>query len=248
MGATASVLSLPVAAASFPGAATAIAGAAGCFALGYLLALTRSPRHAADGPTSGGPSDDEDSEDDSEEDDDEKSGRGRARTAKGAAGRKRTGLRLLFWSRNVVTKSDSARETERAQAQTASAPLEIENLAQIIEDFKMVLVVRNDLKMGKGKIAAQCSHATLGLFKKLQQRAPKSLRRWERCGQVKVVVKVESEEDMLVLQGRAKSMNLPTHITIDAGRTQIAPNSRTVMAILGPADMVDDVTGGLKLL
>jgi peptidyl-tRNA hydrolase len=24
--------------------------------------------------------------------------------------------------------------------------------------------------------------------------------RWERCGQVKVVVKVESEEDMLVLQ------------------------------------------------
>ncbi|KAF7011646.1 hypothetical protein CFC21_025924 [Triticum aestivum] len=241
MGATTSVLSLPVAA-SFPGAATAIAGAAGCFALGYFLALARFPIHAAAAPDSG----DDDSEDDSDEDDDENSGR--ARPAKRAAGRKRTGLRLLFWSRNVVTKSDSAREAERAQVQTASAPLEIENLAKIIEDFKMVLVVRNDLKMGKGKIAAQCSHATLGLFKKLQQRAPKSLRRWERCGQVKVVVKVESEEDMLVLQGRAKSMNLPTHITIDAGRTQIAPNSRTVMAILGPADMVDDVTGGLKLL
>ncbi|KAM3390548.1 hypothetical protein ACQJBY_012257 [Aegilops geniculata] len=243
MGASASVLSLPVAA-SFPGAATAIAGAAGCFALGYLLALARLPIHAAAAAPDSG---DDDSEDDSDEDDDENSGR--AAPAKRAAGRKRTGLRLLFWSRNVVTKSDSAREAERAQVQAASAPLEIENLAKIIEDFKMVLVVRNDLKMGKGKIAAQCSHATLGLFKKLQQRAPKSLRRWERCGQVKVVVKVESEEDMLVLQGRAKSMNLPTHITIDAGRTQIAPNSRTVMAILaGPADMVDDVTGGLKLL
>ncbi|EMS50012.1 Peptidyl-tRNA hydrolase 2, mitochondrial [Triticum urartu] len=199
-----------------------MAGAAGCFALGYFLALARLPIHAAAAPDSG----DDDSEDDSDEDDDENSGR--ARPAKRAAGRKRTGLRLLFWSRNVVTKSDSAREAERAQVQTAAAPLEIENLAKIIEDFKMVLVVRNDLKMGKGKIAAQC--------------------RWERCGQVKVVVKVESEEDMLVLQGRAKSMNLPTHITIDAGRTQIAPNSRTVMAILGPADMVDDVTGGLKLL
>ncbi|XP_020161756.1 uncharacterized protein [Aegilops tauschii subsp. strangulata] len=242
MGATASVLSLPVAA-SFPGAATAIAGAAGCFALGYFLALARLPIHAAAAAPDSG---EDDSEDDSDEDDDENCGR--AAPAKRAAGRKRTGLRLLFWSRNVVTKSDSAREAERAQAQAASAPLEIENLAKIIEDFKMVLVVRNDLKMGKGKIAAQCSHATLGLFKKLQQRAPKSLRRWERCGQVKVVVKVESEEDMLVLQGRAKSMNLPTHITIDAGRTQIAPNSRTVMAILGPADMVDDVTGGLKLL
>ncbi|RCV15149.1 hypothetical protein SEVIR_3G035700v4 [Setaria viridis] len=243
MGASASVLSLPTAAA-LPATATAVAGAAGCFALGYLLALTRFPRHAA-APGPGGLSDD-DSEDDSEEDDDDNSGRSRA--AKRAGGQKRTGLRLLFWARNVVTKSDSAREVERAQAQAAASPLEIENLAEIIEDFKMVLVVRNDLKMGKGKIAAQCSHATLGLFKKLQQRAPKSLRRWERCGQVKVVVKIESEEDMLVLQGRAKSLNLPTHITIDAGRTQIAPNSRTVMAILGPADMVDDVTGGLKLL
>ncbi|CAA0814473.1 Peptidyl-tRNA hydrolase II (PTH2) family protein [Striga hermonthica] len=127
-------------------------------------------------------------------------------------------------------------------------PLEVEKLADIIEDFKMVLVVRNDLKMGKGKIAAQCSHATLGLYKKILNRAPKSLNRWEMCGQVKVVVKIESEDDMLVLQERAKSLNLPTHITVDAGRTQIAPNSRTVMAILGPADLVDDVTGGLKLL
>lgn len=126
--------------------------------------------------------------------------------------------------------------------------LEIEKLADILEDYKMVLVVRNDLKMGKGKIAAQCSHATLGLYKKLMNRATKSLKRWEMCGQVKVVVKVESEDDMLIFQERAKSVKLPTHITIDAGRTQIAPNSRTVMAILGPADMVDDVTGGLKLL
>ncbi|XP_021725828.1 peptidyl-tRNA hydrolase 2, mitochondrial-like [Chenopodium quinoa] len=126
--------------------------------------------------------------------------------------------------------------------------LEIEKLADVLEDFKMVLVVRNDLKMGKGKIAAQCSHATLGLYKKLLNRAPKALNRWEMCGQVKVVVKIESEEDLLVLQGRAKSIHIPTHIVIDAGRTQIAPNSRTVMAVLGPADMVDDVTGGLKLL
>ncbi|KAE8726915.1 hypothetical protein F3Y22_tig00005939pilonHSYRG00028 [Hibiscus syriacus] len=107
-------------------------------------------------------------------------------------------------------------------------PLEIEKLADILEDFKMVLVVRNDLKMGKGKIAAQC--------------------RWEMCAQPKVVVKIDSEEDMLVSQERAKSLNIPTHITIDTGRTQIAPNSRTVMAILGPIEMVDDVTGGLKLL
>jgi peptidyl-tRNA hydrolase len=73
-------------------------------------------------------------------------------------------------------------------------------------------------------------------------------KRWEMCSQVKVVTKVESEEEMLSLQNRAKSMKLPCHITIDAGRTQIAPNSRTVMAILGPSHLVDEVTGSLKLL
>ncbi|KAI3874935.1 hypothetical protein MKW98_019508 [Papaver atlanticum] len=140
-------------------------------------------------------------------------------------------------------------ENQQKHEQTKpKTPLEIEKLAEILEDFKMVLVVRNDLKMGKGKIAAQCSHATLGLYKKLLHRAPKALNRWEMCGQVKVVLKTESEEEMLMLQGSAKSLKLPTHITIDAGRTQIAPNSRTVMALLGPADLVDDVTGSLKLM
>ncbi|XP_020518787.1 peptidyl-tRNA hydrolase 2, mitochondrial isoform X2 [Amborella trichopoda] len=78
--------------------------------------------------------------------------------------------------------------------------------------------------MGKGKIAAQCSHATLGLYKKVVSRAPKALERWEMNGQVKVVLKIESEEELLVLQAKAKSLKLPTHITIDAGRTQIAPS------------------------
>ncbi|KAI0495931.1 hypothetical protein KFK09_022238 [Dendrobium nobile] len=143
---------------------------------------------------------------------------------------------------------DDMTVVDRKSKNTKPTLFEIESLAEILEDFKMVLVVRNDLKMGKGKIAAQCSHATLGLYKKLHSRAPRALSRWEMCGQVKVVLRTESEEDMLVLQERAKSLKLPTHITVDAGRTQIAPNSRTVMAILGPADVVDDVTGGLKLL
>lgn len=124
----------------------------------------------------------------------------------------------------------------------------VEDLADQFEDFKMVLIVRNDLKMGKGKVAAQCSHASLGLYKKVFFRAPKSLQRWEMCSQVKVVTRVESEEEMLYLQTRAKNMKLPCHITVDAGRTQVAPNSKTVMAILGPSHLVDEITGSLKLL
>ncbi|CAO2832318.1 unnamed protein product [Amaranthus hypochondriacus] len=153
----------------------------------------------------------------------------------------------LFIS-STTSKAHASSSNNGSKKKNSQEALEIEKLADILEDFKMVLVVRNDLKMGKGKIAAQCSHATLGLYKKLHSRAPKALNRWEMCGQVKVVVKIDSEEEMLALQGRAKSIHIPTHIVIDAGRTQIAPNSRTVMAVLGPADMVDDVTGGLKLL
>lgn len=160
-------------------------------------------------------------------------------------GARKPGRKFLLTKAAEAAAMVDANKKSRAKTKP---PLEIEKLAEIIEDFKMVLVVRNDLKMGKGKIAAQCSHATLGLYKKILHRAPKALNRWEMCGQVKVVVKIESEDDMLVLQEKAKSMAIPTHIVIDAGRTQIAPNSRTVMAVLGPADMVDDVTGGLKLL
>ncbi|PIA26325.1 hypothetical protein AQUCO_09500056v1 [Aquilegia coerulea] len=158
---------------------------------------------------------------------------------------------FFFWKKkNNNSTAVSANDTNKTKQtkMTTKPPLEIEKLAEFFEDFKMVLIVRNDLKMGKGKIAAQCSHATLGIYKKLQHRAPKALSRWEMCGQVKVVLKTETEDDLLILQESAKSMNLPTHITIDAGRTQIAPNSLTVMAILGPADLVDDVTGRLKLL
>ncbi|VVA96281.1 unnamed protein product [Arabis nemorensis] len=156
----------------------------------------------------------------------------------------RQSRRIFVSSKSVAINAASSSNKKMKSKE----PLEIEKFTDFRQKFKMILVVRNDLKMGKGKIAAQCGHATLGLYKKLVQRAPKALNRWEYCAQPKVVVKIESEEEMLVLQEKAESLKLPTHITIDAGKTQIAPNSRTVMAILGPVDLVDDVTGGLKLM
>jgi len=48
-------------------------------------------------------------------------------------------------------------------------------------------------------------------------------------------------------QRQARRLKVPSHITTDAGLTQTNPNSRTVMALLGPVDLVDQVTGRLKL-
>lgn len=116
------------------------------------------------------------------------------------------------------------------------------------EDMKMVLVVRQDLKMGKGKAAAQCCHATLSAYKQARRKQPDTLRVWECNGQPKVTVKCDTEEELLTLLAQARSLDLVSAVISDAGRTQIAAGSKTVVAVgPGPAQLVDQVTGGLKL-
>ncbi|NXT22558.1 PTH2 hydrolase, partial [Syrrhaptes paradoxus] len=115
-------------------------------------------------------------------------------------------------------------------------------------EFKLVLVVRNDLKMGKGKVAAQCSHAAVSAYKQVQRRNPELLKQWEFCGQPKVVLKAPDEETLHQLLADAKQLGLTVSLIQDAGRTQIAPGSQTVLGIgPGPADVVDQVSGHLKL-
>ncbi|KAJ5661838.1 peptidyl-tRNA hydrolase 2 [Penicillium maclennaniae] len=118
------------------------------------------------------------------------------------------------------------------------------------DEVKLVLVVRTDLGMTKGKIAAQASHATLACYKYFHAHSPDSpiLRRWERNGQAKIALQVKSEDELLLLQAQAMSLGLCARIIQDAGRTQIASGSRTVLGILGPKSVIDGVTGHLKLL
>merc|ERR1712098_819734 len=55
---------------------------------------------------------------------------------------------------------------------------------------KMVLVVRTDLGMQKGKIAAQCAHAAVICYKKALAEQPKVLSSWETLGQTKVSLRL----------------------------------------------------------
>jgi peptidyl-tRNA hydrolase len=100
-------------------------------------------------------------------------------------------------------------------------------------------------------MAAQCSHATLACYKSFLKTNPNSpiLSRWERYGQMKVALQVKSEEELEVLQAQAVSLGLCARIIQDAGRTQIASGSKTVLGIgPGPKSVIDQVTGHLKLL
>lgn len=115
---------------------------------------------------------------------------------------------------------------------------------------KMVLVVRTDLSMGKGKAAAQCAHAAVDLYKKASKLTPKLVRQWETFGQAKVALKGPEggKEALELLQKQAKEEGLATVIILDAGKTQIESGTATVLGIgPGPADIIDKVTGHLKL-
>lgn len=115
-------------------------------------------------------------------------------------------------------------------------------------DCKLVLVVRNDLKMGKGKAAAQCAHAAVTAYKQAQKKEPYLLKLWLMTGQRKVVVKADSEDEIIELQRKAAEAGLLTSVIHDAGHTQVAAGSLTVLGV-GPASaqLLDEVTGQLKL-
>ncbi|KAJ9125544.1 hypothetical protein QFC22_000506 [Naganishia vaughanmartiniae] len=84
------------------------------------------------------------------------------------------------------------------------------------EECKLVLVVNQELGMTKGKIAAQCGHATLACYKTLLSQNPKLLNHWEQTGQAKVAVKCTSTAELLKLQSEARALNLCARSIQDA--------------------------------
>lgn len=107
-------------------------------------------------------------------------------------------------------------------------------------------MVRKDLKMDKGKIAAQVAHASLEAYKKTDEETRK---RWEEEGSKKVVLRAGSLKELIEIKERIKKMRVPYALIKDAGRTQLKQGTITSLGI-GPAEeeTIDKVTKGLKLL
>ena len=112
--------------------------------------------------------------------------------------------------------------------------------------YKKVIVVRKDLKMDKGKIAAQVAHASLESYKKAD---PKDVIHWEAEGMKKVVLAAKDIKELFRIKERIKEARLPYAVIRDAGKTQIKPGEVTAMGI-GPAEeeKIDKITDKLKLL
>jgi len=143
----------------------------------------------------------------------------------------------------------------RAQARNGGGMSRAARLATIRaknlgRNHKMVFVVRNDLGMGKGKIAAQCAHAAVMCYQNAETSDPVNLDIWEATGQTKICVKCDGgEEELKTLQKKAKGMRVVNALVRDAGHTQIDAGTTTVLG-LGPAPVstVDEITSHLKLL
>jgi PTH2 family peptidyl-tRNA hydrolase len=118
-----------------------------------------------------------------------------------------------------------------------------------IMDLKQVIIVRKDLKMGTGKTAAQVAHASILSCEKARINNFDWFKGWFDFGQPKIILKVNSLEELEEINEKGHFHNLPTAIVRDAGLTQLEPGTPTCVGI-GPAptQLINKVTGGLKLL
>lgn len=113
-------------------------------------------------------------------------------------------------------------------------------------DMKMVILVRQDLKLPKGKLAAQAAHAAV---EATLRSGKTNVSGWRAQGQKKVVLKVTDEKELLRYLQLAKDDSLNTALITDAGKTCIAPGTRTCIGI-GPdsEEKIDKLTGHLPMM
>ena len=112
--------------------------------------------------------------------------------------------------------------------------------------YKQVILVRQDLKLPKGKLAAQAAHASVEAVLRSKESLVK---KWRGEGMAKIVIKVKDEKELIKYFQQAKDSGLVASLITDAGRTVIAPGTKTCAGI-GPdeEDEIDKITGNLPLL
>jgi PTH2 family peptidyl-tRNA hydrolase len=115
--------------------------------------------------------------------------------------------------------------------------------------YKQVIAFRSDLKLSKGKSAAQAGHASVLATEDARKHHKEWLEGWFREGQCKIAVKVRNEQELITLETAAKEMGLPSSLVVDRGLTEIPPGTITCVGIgPAPAEKVDRITGRLPLL
>nr|MBA4404696.1 aminoacyl-tRNA hydrolase [Nanoarchaeum sp.] len=113
-------------------------------------------------------------------------------------------------------------------------------------EYKQVILVRTDLRMSKGKLSAQVAHASVEATLKSESAKVKS---WQKKGMKKVILQVDSLDDLFKYKKLAEDKKLKTALIKDAGKTEFKEPTITCLAI-GPDEEegIDIITGKLKAL
>lgn len=117
------------------------------------------------------------------------------------------------------------------------------------EEIKQVIIVRMDIEMGKGKLAAQVAHASLMSYFEAEKSDKATTKEWLNTGEKKIVLKVSDGEALEKLHKAFEYKKIPSVLVSDAGLTQLPPGTKTALGI-GPwkSSEIDQFTSGLKLL
>jgi len=136
-----------------------------------------------------------------------------------------------------------------------------------MSEVKQVIVVRKDLNMRKGKLAAQVAHASMKvildrMFKYnvsstkrhewvLEFSYDSPFDKWLNGLFAKIVVYVNSEKELLDLYDKAKENTwIPSALIQDQGLTEFHGDPTYTCLAIGPfwSEKIDKITGDLPLL
>jgi PTH2 family peptidyl-tRNA hydrolase len=117
--------------------------------------------------------------------------------------------------------------------------------------MKQVIILRTDLNMSAGKAAAQASHASLMAFLLVAQKYPQKIEEWFKTGQGKIILEVNSEEELKQIYNNLtddKTGKDICYLVRDSGLTELKGMEYTALGI-GPfdKDYIDRFTKHLKL-
>lgn len=114
---------------------------------------------------------------------------------------------------------------------------------------KLALIVRADLKLSKGKAAAQCAHAAIQCYQQAFVLQPVILKEWLATGQPKIVLRINDLDELNAILRQCSGAGIIAETIRDAGRTQVVAGTITVLGV-GPhyESDIDSIVKHLKLL
>lgn len=129
---------------------------------------------------------------------------------------------------------------------------------------KMIIVVRRDLHMRKGKAIAQACHGAVSVVLRTIDRdglpwrntesgivvdGESALSEWFNNSYTKICLYVDSEEELLNLKRRADDLGIMTSLVQDNGTTEFHGVKTYTCLVFEPLDslVVDQITGNLPL-